>query len=519
MPALLVTVPLAGYSLLGDERRRLFLAAHRFGSNPRAATSHAWDTVGGFLDLGNFRPLGRAFENFARGLMFDVAEATGLAPQAVVGVVRLAAVALLALVCCRAVAAVLRSAEALPGRFQPAVVLYPMALAATLVAANDDSPIVRYPDIVVGSSVLIIVIALAVSRDKDLQARPLAWHEPVWMALMGAVAASTYDLLYVSPPVAAAFMAARHTASGRPARELLGSAALRRWAFLCAGFLGVFVPVRIMIATRCSQTPCYSASDIRMSGDAIPTTADRLLTGAPPAGWSHASDHLQESGLAFGLRELLTNGLLALVVAAMLVVAARSTLQLNRRGPDLQPDETAWRRAAAGLGVLGAVAALLPALLAGLSNMLQTWNHLPVGRAWRETVLVQVGWSFMAAAGLVALFGIARTRRASRVAAVAAPAILAACMLLTLLTNARLNQIDRNTPLHAVSNEIAAATIHFDPTTEGNARRCRMIDDYTLLHGEPDKWLSGPAVHAELDTLMRERRGMPFCDPALTEEP
>lgn len=199
-PALLVTVPLAGYSLLGDERRRLFLAAHRFGSDPRAATSHAWDTVGGFLDAGNFRPLGRAFENFARGLLFDAAEATGLAPQAVFGVVRLAAVALLALVCCRAVAAVLRSAEALPGRFQPAVVLYPMALAATLVAANDGSPIVRYPDVVVGSSVLIIVIALSVSRDKDLQARPLAWHEPLWMALTGAVAASTYDLLYVSPP-------------------------------------------------------------------------------------------------------------------------------------------------------------------------------------------------------------------------------------------------------------------------------------------------------------------------------
>lgn len=279
-----------------------------------------------------------------------------------------------------------------------------------------------------------------------------------------------------------------------------------------------------MIATRCSQAPCYPASDIRMSGDTIPTTANRLLTGAPPAGWSHASDHLQEYGLVFGLRELLANGLLALAVAAMLVVAVRSALQLNRREPDLQRDETAWRRAAAGLGVLGATTALLPALLAGLSNFLQTWNHqkwghIPIGRAFRETVLVQVGWSFMAAAGLVAMFGIARTRRASRVAAAAVPAILAACMLLTLLANARLNQIDRNTPLHSVSNEIAAATIHFDSTAEGNARRCRMIDDYTRLHGEPDKWLSGPAVHAELDTLMRERRGMPFCDPALTQEP
>ena len=519
VPALLVTTPLIGYSLIGDDRRRLYLAAHRFGSDPLEAFSHSWDTIDGFLDRGNFRPLGRGLENIERGFVFDAAEATGLAPNAVIGVLRLAIVAVLALVACRVVSAVVGSSGASPGRPHPAVVLYPMTLAATLVAADNDSPITKYPFVVVGSIVLILASALTVARDKDMQARPLSWHEAASMALLGAVAASTYDLLYLSPAVAAAFMVARHAASGRPARELLGSAALRRWAFLCIGFLGVFVPVRIMIATRCSREPCYSASDIRMSGDAVRTTADRLLTGAPPAGWSHASEFVRESGLVFGLRELLANGLLALVAATMLFIAVRSALHLNRRAPDLQRDETEWRRPAAGLVALGGSVALLSALLAGLSNMLQTWAHLPVGSAWRETVLVQVGWSFMASAALVAMFGIARTQRASRVAAASAPAILAICMLLTLLSNARLNQIDRNTPLHAVSNEIATATVHFDPTAEGNARRCRMIDDYTLFHGQPDKWLSGPAVHAELDTLMLERRGIPFCDPARVDGP
>ena len=259
-PALIVTTPLLGYSLLGDDRRRLYLAARRFGSDPLAALSHSLETVDGFLDRGNFRPIGRAVENIERGFVFDAAEATGLAPHAVTGVLRLTMIALLALVAGRAVWAVMSTAGASAGGAHPAVVLYPMTLAATLVAADHDSPITKYPFVVVGSVVLALVCALSVARDQDMRTRPLSWHEPVLMAVLGAVAASTYDLLYLAPGLAAVFMAARHAASGRPARELLHTAALRRWAWVCVGFGAVFVPVRIEIANRCSQTLCYSAS-------------------------------------------------------------------------------------------------------------------------------------------------------------------------------------------------------------------------------------------------------------------
>ncbi len=139
----------------------------------------------------------------------------------------------------------------------------------------------------------------------------------------------------------------------------------------------------------------------------------------------------------------------------------------------------------------------------------------PIGEAWRETVLVQVGWSFLAASVLVVVFGIIRSRRPSPVAAAAA-AVLVVCMLLTLLANARLNRVDRNTPLHVISNEIAAASVHFDPTEGGNARRCRLIDDYTMIFA--DGWLSGPNVGAELDKLMLDRHGQPFCEVAWAEE-
>jgi len=510
-PALLVTAPLVGYSLIGDDRRRLYLAARRFGSDPLEAFSHAWDTIDGFLDLGNFRPLGRAVENIERVFVFDAAEATGLAPHAVIGVLRLVIVALLALVAYRVVSAVAGSGDASLGRSHPAVVLYPMTLAATLVAADNDGPITKYPFVVVGSIVLILLTALAVAREKDMQGRRLSWHEAVSMALLGAVAASTYDLLYLAPAVAAAFMLARHGASGRPPREVLRSAALRRWVWLSVGFSAVFLPVRIEIADRCSRRTCYSASDIELSADVYLLTAKRLLTGTPPAGWSHASHLIDESGLDFGLRELAANSLLVLVLAALLWIVVRSARLLKSCSPEPSAPVARWHRPATSLAALGAAIALLPALLAGLSRHVHRVDY-PVGEAWRETVLVQVGWSLVATAVLVALFGIMRTRRASIVLVAAASAVLWVCLTLTLLANARLNLVGRSTPLHVISSEIAAATIHFDPTEGGNARRCQMIDDYTTIF--PDGWLSGPNVADELDALMLDRHGQPFCDPA-----
>ena len=511
----MVTTPLLGYSLLGDDRRRLYEAARRFGSDPLAALSHSFDAVDGFLDRGNFRPLGRAVENIERGFVFDAAEATGLAPHAVIGVLRLAMIALLALVAGRVVSAVMGAAGA--GSGHPAVVLYPMVLATTLVAADHDSPITKYPFVVVGSVALVLACGLWVAREHDMRARRLSWHEPVLMVVLGAVAASTYDLLYLAPALAGAFMAARHAATGRPARELLHTAALRRWAWLSVGFAAVFVPVRIEIARRCSETLCYSASEVELSADALGRTADRLLTGAPPAGWSYASDLLAESGIAFGLAELVSNSLLVLLLAAIVLIAVSGARRLQSHSEAVALDPAGWLRPAAGLGALGVATALLPALLAGLSRHVQQVRY-PIGEAWRETVLVQVGWSLMATAALVVLFGTVRSRRASQATTAAVTAILCVALVLTLLANARLSRVDRNTPLHAVTNEIAAATIHFDPTDGGNARRCRLIDDYTLILPDPDQWVGGPNVRFELDRLMLDRQGVPFCDPARPAE-
>ena len=511
-PSVIVVVPLVGHSLLGDDRRRLYGAANDVGSNPLRGIGHSLDTVGPFLDRGNFRPLGRAVENIERAAVFDISEATGLAPHAVNGVLRLVLIAMLAFGSFGLVSAVLRSAGI--GRLSrhPVVMLYPMILAATLVAGDHYSPITSYNLILIGSVILMLATALWVARDEDMAPRRLAWHEPVAMLGLGAVLASTYDLLYLAPLLAAAFVMTR-AAAGSVTRQLLRMASVRRWMYLTAGFLAVFIPTRIEIAKRCSGSPCYVASDAELTTDVVGRTADRLLTGASPAGWRYTAGLVDSAGISFGFADLVRNVLLVVLLAAVAYVTVTVGRSAQGALPVASRDTLGWRPAAS-LGALGAVTALLPALLVGLSRRTQEVRP-QVGEAWRETIMVQVGWSLMATAVVVCVLGIARRPGSARTAAVVTAALLGATMALTLLANARLTQVDRVTPLHAITSEMATAAIHFDPTEGGNARRCRLIDDYTAILPNPRQWVSGPNVWSELDELMLSVQGVPYCNPVL----
>ena len=514
-PSVIVTLPLVGHSLLGDDRRRLYRAAHDVGSNLFNAIGHSLGNIDNFLDRGNFRPLGRAVENIERAVVFDVAETTGLPPQAVNGALRLVLLVVLAVVSFGVLSAVLRSAGIGSGSRHPAAVLYPMVLATALVAGDHYSPITSYNLVLLGSVILVLATALSVARDKDMTARRLGWHEPLVMMVLGAALAAAYDITYLAPPIAAAFVAARAYASSS-VRQVFRMASARRWLYLSAGFLAVFVPARIEIARRCSASSCYAATDVDLTADVFARTAERLLTGAAPAGWQYTADLGREAGADFGLTDLLTNVLPFVLLALVAYTAFTAARRASASVAADSEGSVDWRRLAVGLGAFGLVTALLPALLVGLSRRTQEVRP-QVGEAWRETVLVQVGWSLMAAAVLVCAFGIFQNQRHLRMATVISAAILGGTMTLTLLANAQLTQADRVTPLHAITSEMATAAIHFDPTEGGNARRCRLIDDYTVILPNPRQWVSGPNVWSELDELMLDRHGMPYCDPSLLD--
>ena len=297
-PALIVTAPLLGFSLQGDERQRAYEAARLYGSNPLEAARGVYTDTGVFLDHGNFRPIGRFTEAIERSFTVEAAEATGLTLSAVQGVLRVLAVAVLAVVATRVAAALAPpSTSSATARLHPATALYPLILAAVLVAAGPAGALTKYSFRIIGWVILILLLALAVARGRDLQARPVSWRELALMVALGLAASMTYDLVYVAPPLAAVFMLARNAAGGHPLKNVLRTAALRRWAAFSAGFLAAFVPVRLIIADRCSQNDCYAASEIDVSGETVQMAAGRALSGAPPAGWHHVSELVRYADL------------------------------------------------------------------------------------------------------------------------------------------------------------------------------------------------------------------------------
>ena len=506
------------------------------------ALGYAYDSVDTFLDVGNFRPLGRFVQSLSGGFAIEAAEATGLAPHAVNGVVRLLSVLLLAVVATRVVSALSGSSG---HRIELVVIVYPLVLGMTLVANGRGGPLVYFPGVFVATTAAVLVVCLAVAREGDMCRRRLRASELLIMVLLGASAAMLNELAYVAPPLAAAFIVARASATGLSWKNVMRSAASGRWAALTTGFLLVFVPVRLVIAARCGQHQCYAPSDLSYSGDIAGLVATRLMSGSPFAGWSLISDLVRRYGLDFGLGDLLANAFLALLMAAIVTVtvavAVRANACAGRRTATEAPSATEtimsesvtsrepldpaaqssvvrqqWRTGIA-LGLFGVATAVLPALLVSLSRWLQQSR---IDHGWRDTVLVQVGWSFAISSVLLLLLAAVSRyigRDPHRICAIGAAVLLGVGLSYTLLTNSRLAQIDRRTPESAITAQIATATISYDSTDRGNALRCALIDAYSQQVPE-HLWVGAPGVLEDLDELMLDRHGRPFCDPARSRE-
>ncbi len=510
-PALAVTLPLTGFAFQNEERRLFVRAAREFGSDPVAVARFSYDTAGLFLRAGNFRPLGRFAEQAERAFAVEAAEATGLSLHSVQGLVRLVLVAALAMAAVQIVSAVMRSAGT-AATAQPLLALYSLALGATLVASHHLSNLTAFPVVLIGSPLLILAIALAVARDADMEPRRLAWHEHVTMAALGAAAAMTYDLVYAAPALTAAFVAVRATAARQEARLLWRMAATRRWLALTAGFLAVFVPVRVVIADLCARQQCNAYSDISLSPEIAELAVERMLTGAPPAGWAHAAGRVAPYGYRDTLPDLAGNWLIALLLAAVVILCVRAAVSVTRLSAVIGPGPKVLARLAGALGALGAFTALVPALMVSLARALQD-EPREVGETWRDSLVVQIGWSFMIFAAIVAVLALAGGRERLRAAWLAlATAVLCAGLVATMVSNQRFGQIGRGTPTTMLVRQMSTAVVRVDLTEDGNTRRCGLIDSYSDLYPDPGGWWGGPQVRGELDHFMLDRYGRLFCD-------
>jgi hypothetical protein len=498
-PALAVCLPLIAFSFQGDERRNIYYNAERFGSSPLEPARQAIAEIDVFLRLGNFRPIGRFFDYTEHTLVFEAAEATGLPPHVVHGVVRMAMVALVTLVAWRLVRCVVEAANSRVPWYVPAMI------GAVLVAGGAESPLVHFPFLFLLSALVVIGVPQAVVRRADLVARPVGRLTAVVYALVGAATAMFFDLVYVVVPLTVLYLAAMTIAAGVRPAVALRSAATRRVAALTAGFFVVFVPVRLVIASECGDGSCYSGSDLDPSSDVVMTTFDRMVSGLPPAGWRFNGDLVERSGAWFGVRDLAANSLLLILVIGLFgwMVAAVGAGRADTPIPS---------RVAGALALVGAGLVVLPSLLVSLSTLVQR-GEFAIGRSWRDSVLVELGWAIAFVAVAVLLTQVAAPRPVgAAVLRVVLASVLVFGLVATLLANVRLQELDRRDPLANLTNQISIASIDFDLTPEGDAHRCLLIERYTEFVPNPAAWIGGPMLRANLDRLAVARHGRPFCE-------
>ena len=518
-PAVLAAAPLVSFSFQRDEMRNIYRDTLRFGAvNPFRMAGHVLEGMGWLVRIGNFRPLGRFADHVQRVSLFEAAEATGLAPYFVLGLVRLAMVGALALVTFRFIAKI-AAGDANPdnpgwARFV-ALGLAPALIAVCLVAGGRDSPIVYFPFLFLGSAIVVLGVPQVAARDRDFAVRRVKAAEWAALGLLGAAATMILEVVYIALPLTPAFIAARAMAAGIPWRSLVKMAVARRFAALSAGFLAVFAPVRWMIEGHCRDGDCYIGSDLTPRGFTLDVFGGRMATGAPFAGWAHNADLMRSADLRVGLGDLVGNPVLAMMLlAAVGITAARFVGSAGAGRDSAAPGAgRAPARAAAGLGLAAVCLIVLPGAMIAMSRLVQR-DRWPIGYGWRDTVLVQIGWAVAAVA--VVLVGAdllaARSATVRRIGTAALAAIACLGLVGTLLANVRLARVDRSDPLAAVTNAIAAAAINFDPSEAGNERRCELIDVYTAYLPDQRRYNAGANVRADLDALMTERRGRPFCD-------
>ena len=459
------------------------------------------------------------------GFVYEVGEATAISPHSVLGVIRILMVALVAVGAVAAVAALARSA----GLAQDRSLLgtYPLILAAALVASSATGALVQFPHTLIGSVALMFAIVVATGRDRDLQCRELRWHEYVSMAATGVLAATFYDLAYLTPLIAAAFVGARAFAGGLTLRALLATATVRRWLAHAVGFAAVLVPIRIVIALGCADGSCYAGSDLSLSPTAFSATLGRLWTGLAPFGWDRAAGLARSAGVDIGVADLGRNAFMALIVAGVAASVLAAARQQSRSagsasssiGEHVQRREkAASRRLAGALLILGVPTAVLSALTGGLTVWVQD-RQLAIGQAWRETLLTQIAWSMIAAACVVAFGDVLLRRVSRRMLRTVIASVLGLAMIGTLVANWRYAEYSRRDPAAMLTGLVALSSIYVADTENANAVRCGLVSAYGEATADQPAWKAGEAIGENLDELWLKRYGFLYCDPVSAGSP
>jgi len=464
--AIAAAFPSIAASPEADERFHIYTFTARFGANPWKIVRYAYDTVPDFLDRGNFRPLGRIVEWSGQVFVGELALLLNIPVNLSLGILRLISVAVLAASLLWLVSAVLDR----PSEADASGVLLPASavmVGASFLVSQTGGPVNLFAWLYLGTGAISVLASRAFAR-ADLYGGPVSRSSAVRFVLLGVLLASTNEVTAIAIPLSLVVIVARSVVLGIPIGVgLLRLGAFRAWLFQLAGFLSVFAPVRIAIASRCGGDVCYSASDFALTSAYPEAIVGRMATGFVPTQWSEG---LSSDATA----DLVGRGGVALLLGFVVVVLPAVVIHVGGWGAitAARPDS----RSLLGLALLGFGLAAATTSLISLSQVVQD-PSLRVGLAWRDSALATPGMSLALAAGLT-WFAHARPVRESIAPRLAVLGVGLLVLLVSFTTSWAVAHKTSEDAERVLNNRIALEAVVFRETPEANAYRCELLADW-----------------------------------------
>jgi hypothetical protein len=494
-----VVLPLAGMALRADERFKIYRYGAHHAGDPAGVLTYPIESIGPFLRLGNFRPLGRLVEHAQFLVAYETVNLAAIPTHIANGLWRILTISATAAVLVWFVARFTG-----PGTGQGAAygLLAGVLFAATLVGAGNVSAVVMFSTMYFGSAIIVLLVCGAFVAIRRAGERTSPTHgRLVAFAALGAVCASFNELTYLALPLSAITVLATvpgHERDGSFLERLGRTGQLQRWIAFALGFAVVSLPVRVAIYRICSQpgAECYEQTHATLEGWSLWLLTYRVAVGVPYVGWMASYPGMAEHELGPVLG--------ALVVLAGLVAALAVGVALTGRGTATLARDT-HTRSLLGLTVLGAGFVVLAATVASLSEGVQTGRP---GAGWRETPFTLVGMALVGTAVLGSLRRwIGTGSSAGRVVIASACAIVAVTVGGTMTYNIKRVATDGAHPEWVLHNEIALSVATFDRSSEGDGRRCELV---RRLEETATESLANNLVDG-LDIVARQRAGVPYC--------
>ncbi|MEO7573750.1 MAG: hypothetical protein ABIX10_15075 [Acidimicrobiales bacterium] len=494
---LVVMAPLVALAPTADHRFHVYLHGARYRDNPLRLVGDSFTTVPKFLELGNFRPIGRCLERLVDLAAFVLMDLLGLQANVALRLVTLAAAAVLSVLAMLFTECFLARDRVFAQRPSTLAAAVPFAVGAGFVASGPTSPAVLFGGLYMLSTSLVLGVAALALRATSVTSARVGPRRAVLLVVAGVGLASFNEIAYFALPVATVAVFARgRFVLDRSWREVLSLSGTRLVGWLWLGFTPVFLVTRGIIYSNCHKGGCYTGSDLGLDADVLVALPNRLVSWLPPFMWQTAGRDGGPSLLA---------GLLPLVAILLLgwlaLGAARDQARLApvARVPSL------------GFAAVAGVLLILGAALGAFNEEVQrriTVGDWGLGWGWRDTAMSTVAGG-LATVGLLGGIVPPRWRGRNQVFA-AVIVLLAMTAAVSTSANRGYHEIASRQPELLLANRIAHEMADFDRSAVGNDRRCGLRSEFIRLNPAAVNPLR--RLDEALDTLSMADEDVPFCD-------